>query len=148
MKRITLLIFVLVFGLAVAAVSDATAQYKSETPQAQPAEPTKPADPAKPEGKPATLSGEVIDLNCYMARPAGATGAEHAKCANDCVGKGLAAGFLTPDGTLYVIVGSNQTPANPKVKDFVGKQSTVTGRIMQHNGVKAIDLATIAEAKS
>ncbi|HEU4365594.1 MAG TPA: hypothetical protein VFT13_09045 [Candidatus Krumholzibacteria bacterium] len=144
MKRITLLIFTLVFGLAVAAVSDAAAQSKAETPQAQPAEPTK---PAKPEGKPATLSGEVVDLNCYMARPAGATGAEHAKCANDCVGKGLAAGFLTPDGTLYVIVGSNQAPANPKVKDFVGKQSTITGRIMQHNGVKAIDLATIAEAK-
>lgn len=143
MKRIALLFFSLVFALAVVAVAgDGTGQ-KTEATQSQASE-----TPAKPDGKPATLSGEIVDLNCYMARPASATGTEHAKCANDCLAKGLPAGFLTPDGTLYVIVGSNQAPANPKVKDFVGKQSTVTGRIMQHNGVKAIDLASISEVKS
>lgn len=144
MKRIALLFFSLVFALAVAALaSDQTGKAKTETAQAQTADPA-----AKAEGKPATLSGEVIDLNCYMSRPAAAAvGSEHAKCANDCVAKGLPAGFLTPDGTLYVIVGNKQAPANAMVKDFVGKPATVTGKVMQHNGVKAINLASIAEAQ-
>ncbi|HEX5132163.1 MAG TPA: hypothetical protein VFX92_06735 [Candidatus Krumholzibacteria bacterium] len=100
------------------------------------------------DGSTVTLTGEVLDMYCYMSHPESATGEEHAKCANSCLAKGLPIGFLTADGTVYMIVGSDHTPANDMVKDWVGKQSTITGKLMQHKGMKAIDIASISAPKS
>jgi hypothetical protein len=109
------------------------------------------AEAAKSEGKggeTVTLTGEVLDLYCYMSKPETSTGAEHAKCATSCMERGLPIGFLTADGTVYVIVGSDHAPANDMVKDWAGKQSTITGKLMQHKGMKAIDIASITAPKS
>ena len=105
------------------------------------------ADEAKKEeaAKPTTLTGEVIDLSCYMGH--GASGMDHAKCAQSCITKGMPVGFLTTDGTMYVILGSNHEPANKQVSDFAGKKSTITGVVKEDKGLKAIELASIAEAK-
>ena len=106
------------------------------------------ADDAKKEeaaAKPTTLTGEVIDLSCYMGH--GASGMDHAKCAQGCITKGMPVGFLTTDGIMYVILGSNHEPANKQVADFAGKKSTITGVVKEDKGLKAIELASIAEAK-
>ena len=96
--------------------------------------------------KPVTMTGEVVDLYCYMGH--GATGPDHAKCANSCIKKGLPIGFLSSDGTLYVITGKDHESANTMVADFAGKKSTITGTVREQNGMKAIEIATIAEAKT
>lgn len=99
------------------------------------------------EKKAVTLTGEVIDMYCYMSHPASATGAEHAKCANSCIERGLPIGFLASDGTVYLIIGSDHNPANEMVKGWAGKQSAVTGTIVEHKGLKAIDITGIADVK-
>jgi hypothetical protein len=98
----------------------------------------------KDEAKPVTLTGEVIDMYCYMGHKA--MGAEHAKCATTCITKGIPAGFLTADGTLYIIIGKDHNPANADVAAFAGRQSMITGKVSENNGVKAIELISIADA--
>ena len=105
------------------------------------------ADEAKKEeaAKPTTLTGEVIDLSCYMGH--GASGMDHAKCAQSCITKGMPVGFLTTDGVMYVILGSGHEPANKSVVDFAGKKSMITGTVKEDKGLKTIEMASIAEAK-
>lgn len=105
------------------------------------------ADDAKKEeaAKPTTLTGEVVDLSCYMGH--GAAGMDHAKCAQSCITKGMPVGFLTTDGIMYVILGTNHEPANKSVVDFAGKKSMITGTVKEDKGLKTIELASIAEAK-
>jgi hypothetical protein len=125
MKRILVLVLVAMIGVtAVAFAGDAA---------------------KKEEAKPVTMTGEVIDMYCYMNH--GGKGAEHAKCATACINKGIPVGFLTADGTLYVITGKDHQPANADVAAFAGKQSTITGKVTESNGVKAIELISIADAK-
>ena len=98
------------------------------------------------EAKPVTLTGEVIDLYCYSDHQA--SGAEHAKCATSCITKGIPVGFLTADGTMYVIVGKDHAPANAEVAPFAGKQSTITGKVSEAKGMKTIQLISIADVKA
>jgi len=93
--------------------------------------------------KPVTLTGEVVDLYCYMQHPDDATGAGHAKCAKTCIKKGLPIGFLAVDGTLYTIIGKEHEPVGALVVDLAGTQSTITGVIIEHHGVKAIELVSV-----
>jgi len=123
MKRILILALVAMMGLTAMAAADET---------------------KKEAAKPVTMTGEVIDLYCYMGHQS--AGAEHAKCANACIKKGIPVGFLTADGTMYVIVGKDHGPVNAMVADFAGRKSTVTGVVMENNGLKAIELVSIAEA--
>lgn len=127
MKRTLLLTLSLVAALAVTAVA---------------------GDEAKKEKKNVvTLTGEVLDMYCYMSHPESATGAEHAKCANSCISRGLPIGFLASDGTVYLIIGNDHSPANEMVKGWGGKPSTITGTVTEHKGMKAIDITGISEVK-
>ena len=103
----------------------------------------------KEEAKPApvTLTGEVVDLYCYMSHPASATGAEHMKCAQSCMKKGLPVGFLTADGTVYLVIGKEHEAVNATLADWAGKKSAITGVVQENKSMKAIELVSIAEAK-
>jgi len=98
------------------------------------------------KAKTVTLTGEVLDMYCFMNHPDTGMGAEHAKCAKSCLNKGLPVGFLS-DGVVYLIIGKDHEPANEMVAEFAGTQSVLTGTLVEHNGVKAIELASI-KAKS
>lgn len=105
-------------------------------------------DAKKEKAAPTTMTGEVLDLYCYMQHPESATGAEHAKCAQSCISKGLPIGFLTADGTIYLIIGKDHEPATAAVAEWVGKQSTITGHVKEMKGMKSVELVSIAAAKS
>jgi hypothetical protein len=125
MKRILTLVLVAMIGLVAVAVAD---------------------DAKKEEAKPVTLTGEVLDMYCYMDHKA--TGSEHAKCATSCITKGLPVGFLASDGTVYLIIGKAHAPANAELAPFAGRPSTITGKVVENGGIKAIELISIAEAKT
>ncbi|MCK5617912.1 MAG: hypothetical protein KAJ17_00855, partial [Candidatus Krumholzibacteria bacterium] len=57
-----------------------------------------------------TLQGEVLDLYCFMKHPDNGQGAGHAKCAQNCIRKGLPIGFLS-DGEVYLIIGQEHESA-------------------------------------
>src|SRR6266571_4351107 len=51
-----------------------------------------------------SVTGEVVDLACYMVHPQSSVGAGHKKCAEVCLKKGLPAGLLTADKQLYLLL--------------------------------------------
>jgi hypothetical protein len=104
------------------------------------------ADEAKKEKpQPVTMTGEVLDLYCYMGHKS--AGAEHAKCASACIKKGLPIGFLSSDGTVYLITGKGHEPVATTCADLAGKKATITGIVMEQGGMKAIELVSIEGAK-
>jgi hypothetical protein len=97
--------------------------------------------------KEVTLVGEVLDLYCYMKHPENGQGAEHAKCAQNCIRKGLPIGFLS-NGEVYLIIGKEHESAKDLVVDFAGRQASLTGTLIEHDGVKAIEIEKIENVKS
>jgi hypothetical protein len=94
-----------------------------------------------------TLTGEVIDMYCYMSHPATGRGPDHASCAQTCMRKGLPIGFLS-GGQVYVLIGKDHESVKDLVVDLAGVQSKLTGKLMDHDGVKAIELIKIEKVAS
>ena len=90
-------------------------------------------------GPPKTITGELVDMGCYMGH--GAKGAGHIACATKCINGGMPMGLLTNDGSLYLLTlnHDNAAPYN-KIKVFAGKTVAVTGVTMERSGMKAIDV--------
>jgi len=89
-----------------------------------------------------TLEGEVLDLYCFMNHPDTGMGAEHAKCAKSCISKGLPIGFMSGED-VYLIIGKEHESAAEMVSAFAGMPSRLTGTVVTHHGVKAIEIASI-----
>ena len=90
-----------------------------------------------------TMKGEILDMYCFMKHPENGQGPGHAKCAANCIRKGLPVGFLGENGTVYLIVGKEHESANEMVVEYAGKQAMLTGTIVEHHGMKAIELKSI-----
>jgi hypothetical protein len=86
-----------------------------------------------------SLTGEVIDLSCYLHHPATSRGSTHRKCAETCAKKGLPMGLLTEDGTTVLLL---EDHANPKAySDAIGKAAqtiTVEGEKVTQGGLTGI----------
>lgn len=92
-----------------------------------------------------TITGEVIDVSCYVI--AGAKGMEHKQCAIDCLKSGAPAGILEEStGKVYiVIVEDHKTNPAEKVLPFVAKMVEVKGNVNERSGVSVIDIKEIKE---
>ena len=103
------------------------------------------AQAAKPQGNEMTLTGTVIDLNCYVAN--GATGASHKGCAEACAKAGVQLGILSSDGTIYVPVSSKPAdPTSPKLVSHAETKVKVTGTHRMTNGLHTIEIKTVDAA--
>jgi hypothetical protein len=79
-----------------------------------------------------------------MKHPADGQGAGHTKCAQACIRKGLPIGFLS-DGKVYVILGGkDHASAADLVVEYAGARSRLTGMLIEHDGVKSIEVVSIA----
>ena len=87
------------------------------------------------------LTGQIVDLHCYTSR--GASGEEHAGCANACISRDVPAGFLAEDGTLYLVLNEKGTSVKEKIAGKAGKKVTVHGKIVERSGLKALQLASV-----
>ncbi len=87
-----------------------------------------------------TVTGEVVDLMCYLDH--GAKGADHAGCAKMCIESGGPTGILTEDNQLYLIVGEHK-PMNDQLAPLAAKTITVTGKVVERDGMKMIENAEI-----
>ena len=100
---------------------------------------------AKTTASDVTLSGTVVDTFCYLQN--GNHSTKHTSCSKDCIEKGVPAGFLTDDGTLYLLF--NQTPGSvkDKVASLIDVPAILKGTPMTRGGVKGIQIKSI-EKKS
>ncbi|PYO86705.1 MAG: hypothetical protein DMD66_12855 [Gemmatimonadetes bacterium] len=101
--------------------------------------------PAANAGNDVTLTGQVIDVNCYTTM--GASGAAHKQCAAQCAKAGVALAILSSDGTIYMPVSSKPgDPQNAKLAPFAEGQVKVTGVHRMSHGMHTIEIKTIAAA--
>ncbi len=85
------------------------------------------------------VTGEVVDMSCYLHHPETATGASHRKCAETCAKKGLPMGLLTGDKQLFLLVEDHDNPkAYAAALAKAAQQVTVEGEKVNAGGVQAI----------
>lgn len=85
----------------------------------------------------ATVTGEVLDMACYMK--SGARGEGHKECAATCIKGGSPMGILTSDNKVYLLLENHdKAAAYTEAKKYAGETVTVTGIISERNGMNAI----------
>jgi len=99
----------------------------------------------KPEpGKIVTMSGEIIDLSCYMQL--GKHGEKHVSCGKKCLTAGEPIGLLTKSGAVYLLMEEEHDPRRDgqitafrkAATDHLGHIMEVTGTEASHGGYRAI----------
>lgn len=100
-------------------------------------------------GKAVSVSGELVDMACYMAHEG--RGEKHAKCAEQCVLGGAPLGLAAKDGKVYLLVEDHSTAKARKpyleAKKLVSKTVTVRGELYERGGVAAISVGAVEAAK-
>ena len=95
---------------------------------------------AAAEGEDATLTGEVLDVACYMAHGRKGVGPAHRKCADQCINKkNLPIGLLTEKDEVFLLLPdvADEAPYE-KLKEHVAATVTVEGRRVTRGGLPAL----------
>lgn len=90
-----------------------------------------------------TITGEVIDLSCYLANGQEGRGPEHKECAIMCAKAGSALAILTESGIVYFPVSPMGKNNNGKLLDYVGDNVEVTGLVVTQSGINGIKIQSI-----
>jgi hypothetical protein len=92
-----------------------------------------------------TLKGEVVDMHCFVTRHGGeGRGASHAGCANACLARNVTAGFVASDGKVYLLFDEKPFPVKEKIAGLAGEEVTLTGAVVERDGVHGILLKSIS----
>jgi hypothetical protein len=88
-----------------------------------------------------TVTGEVVDLMCYIDHSA--SGDKHAGCASKCIKQGGPVGIAS-EGKTYLVVGDHK-PMNDQLAEYAGKTITVKGKMAERGGIAMIENAEIVK---
>src|SRR5881397_1154225 len=92
---------------------------------------------AQRKGERVTITGEVVDLWCYLE--GGDRGPAKKDCATACAKAGNPVGVLDAKGNLYVAAGlKDHQPAQSLLLNRMSDQVTVTGTLGRTGGVPMI----------
>jgi len=84
-----------------------------------------------------TVSGEVLDLTCYLAD--GKKGPSHKACAKLCAKKGLPLGLLTDAGEVYLLIENHDDPdPYDNLKKLAGTDVEVKGVKFSRDGMSSL----------
>ena len=93
-----------------------------------------------------TLTGEVVDVFCYLSHGKEGLGKDHAGCAKKCIESGLPVAFRVGN-QLYLATLATHDPANKTLAAFAGEQVTVHGHIFESDGQHLIAVTKVEKAK-
>ena len=83
-----------------------------------------------------SITGEVIDMSCYLHHPETSRGASHKKCAETCAKKGLPMGIITEDSQVFLLLEDHDNPkAYATAIEGAAKTITVEGKKVAQGGV-------------
>ncbi len=99
------------------------------------------ADKTAGAGTEKTVTGEVVDLMCYLDHEA--MGDKHSGCAGKCIKGGGPAGIVS-EGKAYLVVGEHKA-INEELAPFAGKTITVKGKLAERGGLAMIENAEIVK---
>lgn len=97
-------------------------------------------------GKTVTLTGEVIDLSCYLQDPTSAHGPDHAGCAKSCLAKGLPAALMVGK-RLHLLLGRGHRPAPPELAALGGQRAVISGKLIERGGLRAVVVKKVRAAR-
>ncbi|MCI0707358.1 MAG: hypothetical protein L0Y80_07750 [Ignavibacteriae bacterium] len=94
-----------------------------------------------------TVTGEVVDVACYMMGEAKGEG--HVKCATACAKAGGSLGILTADGKLYVslLPDDHKNSPNAILMDHIGHNVEAKGYVRAKGGTQGLMIKSVAMAK-
>ena len=94
-------------------------------------------------GKAATVTGEVVDVSCYLQL--GKRGEAHIPCGSKCIEHGQPIGLLDSDGKLYILFAEQHHPRRDGQADLkkvfaplLAKTVTVTGMMTEMKDYRAL----------
>jgi len=96
-------------------------------------------------GQPQTLTGEVVDVFCYLSHGAEGQGKSHADCAKKCIGSGMPVAIKVGDA-LYLATMADHNPANKTLVQYAGQQVTVQGEVLEQDGQRLIAVKSVEKA--
>lgn len=88
-----------------------------------------------------TITGEVVDLMCYLDH--GAKGQKHKSCAEGCIKNGGPVGLLSGND-LYLVIGEHK-PMNSELAPKAAQTVTLRGKVVERNGMKMIENAELVQ---
>ena len=98
---------------------------------------------AEDSAKSVTVKGYVLDSACAFTK--GLKKPISSECAVACAKAGSPLVILAPGGTIYWPIADStpSTSQNDKLLPFAGKQVTVSGKVFERGGSKAIVISKI-----
>ena len=94
-------------------------------------------------GKTATVTGEVVDVSCYLQL--GKRGEAHVPCGTKCIANGQPIGVVDADGNLYIVMAEEHHPRRDgqvELKSVLGpllaRTVTLTGMMTEMKGYRAL----------
>jgi hypothetical protein len=85
-------------------------------------------------------------MHCYVTH--GIHDAKHTACSNACIARGVPAGFLADDGTLYVLFEEKPFSVKDRVAGLADVPAVLTGIPVVRSGIRGIQVTSIAKAAS
>ena len=83
-----------------------------------------------------TVTGEIVDMMCYVDH--NAVGEKHGQsCGAKCIKGGGPVGIVS-EGKAYLAVGEHK-PINDQLAEYCGKTITVKGKLAERGGVAMIE---------
>ena len=105
------------------------------------------AQPATPgSSQEQTLTGEVVDVFCYLSHPAEGLGPKHAGCAKKCIKSGLPVAIRVGE-QLYLAAMAGHNPANQQLAELAGQHVTVRGKVMELEGQRLMAVSEVQSAQ-
>jgi hypothetical protein len=99
------------------------------------------AEPEKAETGSKEITGEVVDLMCYIDH--NAMGDKHADCGEKCIKNGGPVGIVS-EGKAYIVVGQHK-PMNDELAPLAGKTVTLRGKLASNGGMSMLENAEIVK---
>jgi hypothetical protein len=92
------------------------------------------------------LTGEVVDVLCYLSHGKEGLGKGHAECAKKCIKGGLPVAIKVGD-QLYLASMADHTAANQKLAGLAAQSVTVHGKVMERDGQRLIAISHVEKAQ-
>ena len=93
-----------------------------------------------------TVTGEVVDLACYIKM--GAMGSGHKECATECANAGIPLGIVDAKGEIYLPAAKeDKKGANAELLPFVAEKVTVKGKLFHKGGQRLLAIESVTAAE-
>ena len=102
-------------------------------------------DKKSSDAKSTKVTGEVVDVSCFLAHGDGGRGESHMSCGQACAKNGGPLGMLTKDGMLYVSVlpDDHKNGPNALLIDHVSHTVVATGVVRSKGGTNGIMISKV-----